>query len=463
MEQSISKIKAQLCDIRLDRTRYVTASDVLRLYQEFQNDLVGASPEDLHKCKELLNETILLFSLSFITVGYTRHITSQYARAVTLRMLFMFLIVDPAFTHKELQVLKSSMDRLVDATEGAEDNSVPVIPIIKEQYFKLLKEIQEWYDKVAAVLAQLPESDYGLHNQVIHLRRDILAEVISPHFREENIEVLGAKLTKISQHAEISPIVEYQIRKAQTVIEWFGSGISKEAIKAESEELLPIFETLRKTLTDTDVFVMTRRWTMRCSDLYERMASLLKMEPLLLKNAECPSRLSQPIGPIRVDPSHKYWYLCTYVARRSWASIFRLLDTTEPVSEALQNVYNQLSTLKRCLVEVQEAGISNMRELYPYQMKLDSIDRMRVDGKFVVNGEIPPGQGLINGMLAQCYDLILEIEVELNDKYGDDTDHEDDESFIDGDNYSRTPSRRGSPVHEDHDDDHLADVPDATE
>lgn len=44
---------------------------------------------------------------------------------------------------------------------------------------------------------------------------------------------------------------------------------------------------------------------------------------------------------------------------------------SEPVSEALLPVYNQLSTLKRCLLEVKNSGGgSSVRELYPYSMKV---------------------------------------------------------------------------------------------
>lgn len=60
-----------------------------------------------------------------------------------------------------------------------------------------------------------------------------------------------------------------------------------------------------------------------------------------------------------------------YLLRKSYALIFHLLVSSEPVSEALQPIYNQLNTLKRCLLEVKKAGgVSNPRELYPYSMKV---------------------------------------------------------------------------------------------
>lgn len=36
---------------------------------------------------------------------------------------------------------------------------------------------------------------------------------------------------------------------------------------------------------------------------------------------------------------------------------------------------------------------------------------MRVDGKFVVNGDIPEGQGSVSELLAECFDIIYELRV----------------------------------------------------
>lgn len=46
--------------------------------------------------------------------------------------------------------------------------------------------------------------------------------------------------------------------------------------------------------------------------------------------------------------------------------------SSEPVSEALLPIYNQLQTLKRCLMEVKNSGgVASVRELYPYSMKVN--------------------------------------------------------------------------------------------
>ena len=89
------------------------------------------------------------------------------------------------------------------------------------------------------------------------------------------------------------------------------------------------------------------------------------------------------------------------------------MTSSEPVSEALLPIYNQLKTLKKCLREVQKAGgVSSARDLWPYSMKLSSIDNMRKDGKFKVNGLIPEGQASVTGMMEACYEIVHQLRAE---------------------------------------------------
>ena len=91
-------------------------------------------------------------------------------------------------------------------------------------------------------------------------------------------------------------------------------------------------------------------------------------------------------------------------------------------------IHNQLSTVRRCLVEVKKAGgpysgiisllrfLISARELYPYGMKLNSIDGMRIGGKFMTeDGATPEGQGTVHALLAECYELLHELRSEIDD------------------------------------------------
>jgi hypothetical protein len=41
---------------------------------------------------------------------------------------------------------------------------------------------------------------------------------------------------------------------------------------------------------------------------------------------------------------------------------------------------------------------------------------MRVDGKFYVGPDIPEGQGSVNNLLAECYDLVWELRAAVVDE-----------------------------------------------
>jgi hypothetical protein len=43
--------------------------------------------------------------------------------------------------------------------------------------------------------------------------------------------------------------------------------------------------------------------------------------------------------------------------------------------------------------------------------QLNSIDNLRVDGKFMVGNDLPEGQGAVNELLAECFDLAYELRI----------------------------------------------------
>lgn len=42
-------------------------------------------------------------------------------------------------------------------------------------------------------------------------------------------------------------------------------------------------------------------------------------------------------------------------------------------------------------------------------LQLASIDNMRVDGKFMVGNDIPEGQGRVNSLLSECFEICHEL------------------------------------------------------
>ena len=72
-------------------------------------------------------------------------------------------------------------------------------------------------------------------------------------------------------------------------------------------------------------------------------------------------------------------------------------------------------------------GLNNLKELYPFQFKLASLDNLRQDGKFIVDGSIPEGQGTLNALLAECFDIVQELKIELEEKEIENGDEGEDD------------------------------------
>ena len=82
-----------------------------------------------------------------------------------------------------------------------------------------------------------------------------------------------------------------------------------------------------------------------------------------------------------------------FLLHKCYRIIFVLLSESVPVAESLMPVYNQLTSVRQCLMAVKRLGAPcSSEELYPYQMKLSSIDNLKKDGKFYDDrGNIPEG------------------------------------------------------------------------
>lgn len=181
-----------------------------------------------------------------------------------------------------------------------------------------------------------------------------------------------------------------------------------EIVLTRKGEIPEAFNGVYRTLVDIrnqlEKLSLTQAWSLRETDLYDYQRQLDRIDE---------SRIHGNFKDADGNLAELYVQrTLLYLIRRSYAYIYYLMVSSEPVSEALLPVYNQLQTLKRCLLEVKASGgVSSPRELYPYSMKLNSLDNMRVDGKFMLGNDIPEGQGIVNELLAECFDLSYELRV----------------------------------------------------
>ena len=182
----------------------------------------------------------------------------------------------------------------------------------------------------------------------------------------------------------------------------FRQGKIDERFQDKYDKLLKIRNTLEQ-------MNLTQAWSLRETDLYSYQRQLDRVD-----EARVSGNFIDDYG--RPADLHAQRTLL-YLLRKSSAYIYQYIVSSEPVSEALLPIYNQLLTLRRCLKEVKNAGgVDSARELYPYSMKLNSIDNMKKDGKFMVGNDIPEGQASVTALLNECFELAYELRSEADER-----------------------------------------------
>lgn len=158
---------------------------------------------------------------------------------------------------------------------------------------------------------------------------------------------------------------------------------------------------------------LTHAWSLRETDLYSYQRQLDRID-----ESRSNGNFIDPLTNKPADLHAQRTLL--YLLRKSYAFIYQYIVSSEPVSEALLPIYNQLLTLKRCLIEVKaNGGVDSPRELYPYSMKLNSIDNMKKDGAFRIGTEIPEGQGSVISLLSECFEMAYELRNEAEERAGE--------------------------------------------
>ncbi|ANB11718.1 hypothetical protein AWJ20_4539 [Sugiyamaella lignohabitans] len=265
--------------------------------------------------------------------------------------------------------------------------------------------------------------------KLVYIRREIMAIGSRPKFSANSLKPLLDDLRAIESTrvddkfvgADGKPIESGQstvngiLEKCHTLINDF---LAHEDHVAE--ELKPIYNQLVEMKGTLEGLLITHRWTLRETDLYFYQKKLQEIDDLRVNGVFRVGDSGDGTAASSDDPSApppKGQSILLYLIRRCYAIIYKLLESSEPVSEALTPIHNQLTTTRRCLLEVKRmGGLSSARELYPYQMKLASIDNLRVDGKFMVGNTIPEGQGMLNALLSECFDICYELKVEMDEQ-----------------------------------------------
>ncbi|CDF88138.1 BN860_03202g1_1 [Zygosaccharomyces bailii CLIB 213] len=426
---------------------------------------------ELHnRVDSVLDDVFQLISLCFLTVGLKNSAPAAYASLSTVQRLLEHLNESNVFTMHDLRPIKerlTEIKKIVEKsceqnTEAAkeEEEYVKNTPDLNETDKALSEEkrknkieedlllrakLQHCLDEYHATESKVEEIDPSLTSimdKLFQIRRELLSlaasakdttvsiaaqkeledkHVIAPESVSTKVESLRKELSEVESHRdengkfkslETGKVAE----KGQNVL----NGLLDDCNDLISDlshqknggieldpKLQPIYAKLIDIKTTLENLLITRRWTLRETDLFTYQKQLGEIDNMRVNN-----KFPTSTG------DNKGQSILLYLLRRCYAIIYKLLESSEPVSESLQPLHNQLSTVRRCLLSLKRmGGVNNPRELYPYQMKLASLDALRVDGKFYdSDGNIPEGQATLNALLAECFDILHEMKVESDER-----------------------------------------------
>ncbi|CAI4827049.1 CQS_1a_G0052870.mRNA.1.CDS.1 [Saccharomyces cerevisiae] len=453
---------------------------------------------ELHnRVDSVLDDVFQLLSLCFLTVGLKNSAPATYASLSTVESLLEHLNESNVFTHHDLSPIKERLeeiskiveqknsspaydedgndDRLREIDNERKKNKIEEDLLLRAK----LKHCKDEYDILEGKLEEIDPSLSTIMEKLFRIRRGLLSLVasakktmsksdintnsllqeqndlqtnnesltddkhlVSQEYVHEKLSVLKNELSELESNRDDSgkfkSLESHQVaEKGQSVLNGLLDDChdlvndlshQKNGGLTLDPYLQPIYEQLIDIKTTLENLMITRRWTLRETDLFSYQKKLNEIDNKRI-NGKFPTKSQDSKGQS----------ILLYLLRRCYAIIYKLLESSEPVSEALQPIHNQLSTVRRCLLELKRmGGVNNERELYPYQMKLASLDNLRTEGIFYdSDGNIPEGQGILNALLAECFDILHELKVEAeeraqNSTSSDDSDDDDNgESGID--------------------------------
>ncbi|KAK3377712.1 hypothetical protein B0H63DRAFT_435935 [Podospora didyma] len=416
----ITYIRDQLLLLKRDRTKYIRSQDVMVLYEQVVEEVkklneVRKGEEDKreNRLDRVLESCFQLLSLFFMTIGRTTEVPAAYALTSTIKRLLDHLTEAGLFSAKDLSSISNTLSNLDSILKNPNSAHSPYmvellskrVELCKTSLANLKKKLGQWEEPLPTI-----------HEKLISILRSMSLASTKAKFHESEVQKLQVQLKEIDESRvdgnfvdadgrvpvgsdEASELLDRCLRWSNIVLD--RKGAIPENFRAKYEVLIGIRNELEKVS-------LTQAWSLRETDLYDFQRELDKIDESRVDG----NWLDEDGKPAELYVQRTLLYL----VRRSYGYIYYLMISSEPVSEALLPIYNQLQTLKRCLLEVKESGgVSTVRELYPYSMKLHSIDNMRVDGKFMVGNDIPEGQGNVSELLAECFELSYDLRNEVEE------------------------------------------------
>ncbi|KAH8159503.1 hypothetical protein CIB48_g8742 [Xylaria polymorpha] len=396
--EKLVAIQDQLLLRKLDRTTYVRSQDVMGLYDEtvYQvrhlNEIRSGKAVEENRVDRVVDSCFQLLSLFFMTIGRNNEAPAAYALTSTIKRLLDHLTEADLFSAKDLESMSHTLEHLSEiihntSTTESEPWLETLIASRIERCRASLTKLQKKVEDIAEPL----RSTGG--EACVHTQTDGRSQ---HKFSPKDIQKFEVQLKEIDEMRKDGSFVDEQgniLQGSDKITALLGrcqlyTGVVLERlVTLFPDKWRSIYDVLIGIRNELDKLSLTQAWSLRETDLYDFQRQLDKIDE---------SRIDGNWVDDEGQSAELYVQrTLLYLIRRSYGYIYHLMISSEPVSEALLPIYNQLQTLKRCLLEVKNSGgVSSVRELYPYSMK---------------------GQGSVTELLSECFDLNYELRIAAED------------------------------------------------
>ncbi|KAL8409640.1 hypothetical protein RB594_007915 [Gaeumannomyces avenae] len=408
-------IRDQLLLLKQDRAHYIRGPDVLKLYDQvieqirLLNEVRTGDNKGETQLDKVLESCLQLISLLFMTIGKLSEAPAAYALTSTIKRLLDHLAEAELFSAKDLQSMAETLQKIDITIKGATSRHSPYLVELLSHRVELCRaSLENLQKRLEGLDGPLPT----IHERLVSILRSLSLANTRSKFSLSEVSKLQSELKEVDAKRVDGKFLAEDgspLRGSDDVADVLNRCLAWSEIVLEQKGAIPdgfkdIYDVLVGIRNKLDSLSLTQAWSLRETDLYDYQRTLDKIDE---------KRVDGNFIDEEGRPANLYVQrTLLYLIRRSYGLIYSLMIMSEPVSEALIPVYNQLQTLKRILVEVKNSGgVNSVRELYPYSMKLNMIDNMRVDGKFMHGSDVPEGQGALSELLAECYDLNYNLRV----------------------------------------------------
>lgn len=478
--EALINIRNRLTALKKDSSEFIRSHDVQQLYQQVikqvtklnavrdeqqanaQASSTASSTSDHHdqgdqsagngsddspvlqqnRVDTTLNDVFSLLSLFFLTIGRSRESPATFSQLSCMKQLLDHLQESGIYTEADLQPFGSRLAELREIIRrDGECGRHP--PQLTKLMTRKLEVCEKTVRKLEGSLKVLSVELVPIHQKIISIRRQLAAAAAKPKPARAEIKQLQEELRKIDAKRVDGKFLGpggSSVPAGQAIL----VGLLEECFEichdmtVRNDEvpmtLQPIYDRLVEIKSQLEHLVLTHRWTLRETDLWNYQVTLKEIDRLRVNGKFVDSEGKQPEGQL----------VLLYLLRRCYGLIYRLVASSEPISEELMPISNKLSTVSKCLKEVSKyGGPFTMRDLYPYRLALHQIDSMRSkvldkDGNDTGvrkwlgrDGSVPEGQAILR---AQYEEVEQTIEEMLNREDDDDDDEEED--IWDGDTAS---------------------------